>query len=262
MYKRLPYLALAMLSLAVAIPLRAGPLGAVVVSWDIDSTENTVTLHMLNNSGKDITFYNVSIKETYGQYVNEHQFSQEMLGTSLLMQDPTYIHASDLRELYHGGNGTWEAGQPRDQVLIVQPGLTGYEATIDTVTYADKTAETTNPDALQRELTARKTAAQTLQATNEAIRTALANPADQSPHETAAKEIEGLQEKWEAAGHVDNFHPGGFGRVISALKEAPAVAAYLQQTIPDYLNNMISRNSKIASLLLEHAAPKVIGGAK
>lgn len=105
MYKRLPYLALAM-SLAFATSLRAGPLGAVVVSWNIDSTNNTVTLHMLNNTNKDIAFYNVSIKETYGRTVSAHQFSQEMLGTSLLLEDPTYIHRDDLREYYHGGNGT------------------------------------------------------------------------------------------------------------------------------------------------------------
>lgn len=262
MFKRLPYLALAMLSLAVATPLRAGPLGAVVVSWNIDSAKNTVTLHMLNNSGKEITFYNVSIKETYGQNVNEHEFSQEMLGIAMLIEDPTYVHHEELREMYHGGNGTWQAGQPRDQVLNVQPGLTGFEATIDTVTYADNTAETTNPDALKRELAARKSAAQTLETTNKAIQHALANATDQSPHETAEKEIEDLQKEWEAGGHVGNFNPGTSGRVISALKEAPAVAAYLQQTIPDYLNNMISRNSKMASLLLEHAAPKVTGGAK
>lgn len=261
MHKRLPYLALPVLSLAFAIPLQAGPLGAVVVSWDIDSMENTVTLHMLNNSGKDITFYSVSIRETYGQNVNEHQFSQEMLRTSILLQDPTYIHRDDLRELYHGGNGTWQAGQPRDQVLVVQPGLTGYEATLDTVTYADNTAETTNLDALKRELDNRKTAAQTIEITNAAIRRALANSADQSPQKTAAKEIEDLQNKWEADGHVGSFDPGTSDRVISALKEAPAVAAYLHQTIPEYLNNMISRNSKMASLLLEHASPKV-GGAK
>ena len=64
MYKRLPYLAL-VLSLALATSLRAGPLGAVVLSWDIDSTKNTVTLHMGNKSGKDITAYNIkSVKLT------------------------------------------------------------------------------------------------------------------------------------------------------------------------------------------------------
>lgn len=259
MYKRLPYLALAVLSLAIAASLRAGPLEAVIVSLDIDSTKNTVTLHMLNNSGKDITFYNVSIRETYGENVNEHQFSQEMLGIAMLIEDPTYVHHEELRELYHGGNGTWQAGQPRDQVLIVQPGLTGFEATIDTVTYADNTAETTNLDALKRELDNRKTAAQTIEATNAAIRRALTNSADQSPHETAAKEIEDLQNKWEASGHVGSFNPGASGRIISALKETPAVAAYLHQTIPEYLNSMIARNSKMASLLLEHASPKLRG---
>lgn len=262
MHKRLGYLALAVLSLALATSLRAGPLGAVVLSWDIDFTKNTVTLHLLNNTSKDITFYNVSIKETYGQNVSEHQFSQEMLGTSLLLEDPTYVHRDDLREYYHGGNGTWQADHSRDQVFQVQPDLTGFAAVLDTVTYADNTAETTNPDALKRELDARKSAGQTLETTNKAIQHALANATDQSPNETAEKEIEDLQKEWEAGSHVGNFDPETSGRVISALKEAPAVAAYLQQTIPDYLHNMLSRNQKQAALLLEHAAPKMIGGTK
>lgn len=142
----------------------------------------------------------------------------------------------------------------------MQPDLTRYEATIDTVTYADNTAETTNPDALKRELDARKNAAETIQATNQAIHAALANPADQSPHETAKKEIENLQKKWQASGHV--FHRGVPGRVVSELDEAPNAATHLGQTLPDYLNNLIARNQKQAALLLEHAAPKIIGGAK
>lgn len=258
MQKRLPYF---LLSLAFATSLRAGPLGAVVASWDIDPTKNTVTLHMLNNTSKDITFYNVSIKETYGQNINEHQFSQELPNVSILIYDPNYIHAADLREYYHGGNGTWEAGKRRDQVIAIQPGLTHFEAVLDTVTYDDKTAETTNSDALERELANRKSAAQTLQATNEAIRHALANTADQSPHETAAKEIEGLQKKWEAAGRVGNFSPGASGGIISDLKEAPAAAAYLKQTLPDYLTNMLLRNEKLASLYLEHSTPKAGGSS-
>ena len=261
MYKRLPYLAL-VLSLALATSLRAGPLRAVVLSWDIDSTKNTVVLHMVNNCGKDVTFYNLSIKETYGQKINEHQFSQEMPDVSFLMEDPTYPPHEDLRNYYHGGNGTWQAGTTRDTRIAVGPGLTQFEAVLDTVTYADDTAETTNPDALQRESDARKSAAQTLQATNEAIRKALANTADKSPHETAAKEIEGLQKTWEAGGHRGNLTPGASGRVISDLREAPANAAYLKQSLPDYLNNMLVRNEKLASLSLAQSAPKIVGGAK
>lgn len=249
MYKRLPYLALAMLSLALATSLPAGPLGAVLVSWDIDSTKNTVTLHMVNNSGKDITFLNVSIKETYATGdVNEHQFSQEMPDVSFLFDDPTYPHES-LRQLYHGGNGTWQAGTLRDVKIAIQPGLMSFEATIDAVTYLDNTAEGSNRDALAREAEARKGAAETLQATNEVIRSALANTSDKFPNETAAKEIEGQKKDGTSVG------------IASDLWEAPAMAAHLKQPLRNYLEGMIARNEKLAAKSLAQSTAKV-GGAQ
>jgi hypothetical protein len=259
MLKRLPYLALA-ISLAFATSMRAGPLGAVLQSWDIDSTKNAVTLHLFNSSGKDVTAYNITIKEMYGQQVNEHGYSEDMVGVMLRIQDPSEIHRDELREMYHG-NGTWEAGTSHDQVLSVQPGLTGFEATLDVVVYADKTAEATNRDALERAMIARKAIAQTLQAASEAIKQALSNPTDQSPHETAVKEIEGLQKHWEDS-HEGNFNAGAFDRAILDLQNAPLAAAALHRTLPDYLSYLGSQNSGRASSLLEHAAPKVLEGAK
>lgn len=257
MLKRLPYLALA---LAFASSLRAGRLGAIVVSWDIDSTKNMVTLHLANNTAKDITFLNISIKETYANgSVNEHQFSQEMPDRTSEMNDPTFIHGRDLREYYHGGDGTWQAGTPREVKIAVQPGLTRFEAVLDALTYSDATAETTNPDALARELDATKAAVATLRATNDVIRRALANTADKSPHETAAKEIEGLQKKWEEGGHQGSFNPGASGRIISDLRDAPADAAHLKQSLRDYLAGMLARNEKLAAMYLEQSEPKVGG---
>lgn len=246
----------------LVIPLRAAPpLGAKVASWTIDQAKHVVTLYLVNLSGKDITFYNVSIKETYGQGVDEHQFSQELPNVSILMSDPEYPNAADLREYFHGGNGTWQAGQNREQVIHLQPNLTltNFDAVLDTVIYDDKTAETSNPDAFNRELAGRRSAAETLQAANDVIRRALANSLDSSPHETAAKEIEGLQKEWEAGGHHGNFSPGASGRIISDLREAPTAAAYLKQTLPDYLAKMVARNEKLAALYLENSQPKVEG---
>ena len=260
MLKRLPYLALA-LSLAFATSMRAGPLGAVLQSWDIDSTKNAVTLHLFNSSGKDVTAYNITIKEVYGQQVNEHAYSEDMVGVMLRIQDPTEIHRDELREMYHS-NGTWEAGTSHDQVLSVQPGLTGFEATLDVVVYADKTAEATNRDALERAMIARKAIAQTLQAASEAIQQALSNPTDQSPHETAVKEIESLEKNWEDSHGGGNFNAGAFDGAILDLRNAPRAAAALHRTLPDYLSYLASQNSGRASSLLEHAAPKVVEGAK
>lgn len=253
--QRLKVVSLAIAWLCLVTPSLSGAppgaLGAVVSSWDIDASKNTVTLHLVNNSGKDITFYNISIKETYGQHVNAHQFSEDLVGIMLAIADPNDLHQQDLRETFHGGNGTWQAGATRDKILVVQPNMTGYEAVIDTVIYADKTAETANPDALNRALQARKYYAQTLETANESIRHALANQTDKSPHETAAKELE------------RHSGSGAEGGVALELRGAPRAASYLKQTVPDFLNNLVSQNSRRAAQFLEHATVNAkAGGAQ
>ena len=197
MLKRLPVL---FLLLAVPWLVFAQHLGAVVVSHDYDSAKNTVTLHMVNNTTKDITGFNIFIKETYSNgQVNEHQSGEDMVGVMLTIADPSEPDQDreNLRQMYHGingsTNGAWQAGTSRDLVLYLQPGLvlTDYQATIDTILYADKTAETTNKDALNRALDMRKNVAVGLEAADQAIQKALANPADQNPMRL-------LQKKWKA----------------------------------------------------------------
>lgn len=66
MHKRLPYFCAGHAVSGLRYIVAPGPpLGAVIVSWDMDSAKNTVTLHMANKSGKDITAYNIkSVKLT------------------------------------------------------------------------------------------------------------------------------------------------------------------------------------------------------
>lgn len=37
----------------------------VTLTWDYDAQKKTLTLHLENNSGKDITAYNISMLEKY-----------------------------------------------------------------------------------------------------------------------------------------------------------------------------------------------------
>ena len=257
--KRLPYVILSLVVLCIlSVPARPQVKNAVVASHLYDPATNTVTIHMFNNTDKDITAYNISIKEKYGQQVNEHQYSGDTVGVMLTIQDPTEEAADreNLRHMYHSTNGTWQAGTSHDEVIHVQSGLTDFEAVLDTVIFADKTAETTNKDALDRILAQRKSWAHDLEIENQAIQHALANAADQTPHETARKEIEGLEKSREATYHME--HSGGESGAILEMKNAPQVAAYFRQTVPEYLNNLIQRNTKRASLIREHATPTVV----
>lgn len=170
---------------------------------------------------------------------------QLSVGVMLTIEDPNTPNEMNdsLREMHHSSNGTWQADTARDLVVFLQPNLTliSYQATIDTILYADKTAETTNQDALNRALAARKSEAQNLEAENVAIQHALANPGDASPEETAATEIEASEKSREAAYDIQtNGQPSGG---VLELQNARRAAAYFRQTIPDYLNGLVSRNA-------------------
>src|SRR5216683_75898 len=79
MLKRLPYL-IALLFLAVTV--RASPpMGAVVQTWHYDPQSSAVTVSIVNTSHKDITAYNISIKETYADgHANSHELLCEYAG--------------------------------------------------------------------------------------------------------------------------------------------------------------------------------------
>ncbi len=63
MYKRLPFF---ILFIAFVFTVRASPpIGAVVQTWHYDPQANIVTLKIVNTSHKDITAFNIAIKETY-----------------------------------------------------------------------------------------------------------------------------------------------------------------------------------------------------
>jgi len=257
MYKRLPFYLILSLAVCciVSVPALPQVKGAVVLSRDYDAAKNTVTLHILNTSGKDITAFSIKIKETYGANVNEHEYSTDTVGLMLNIQDLAGTpRGEQLRQQF--GNGTFQSGTNRDEVMPVQPGLTNYEAALDTVIYADKTAETTNWEALDRALNARKAFASTMRMTNEIIKKALANAQDTAPQETAAKEIEQLRRTWEAHHHQENLNAGALQAVLNDLKNSPP------QDTAVFLSDYVTKKDRRAAVLLEHAAPKVEGGGQ
>jgi len=129
---------------AFASSLRASPpIGAVVQTWHYDLLTNIVTLQIVNTSHKDITAYNIAIKETYADgRVEEHEMLEDLIGKIIVakeLQGDTSRGAESFRKLY--GDGAFHPGEVRDQKLGVQPGLKDYQAVIDLVAYMDATAD-------------------------------------------------------------------------------------------------------------------------
>lgn len=241
MLKRLPIL---ILFLAVPWIVSAQVKGAVVISHDYDAAKNTETLHMLNQSDKDITAFDIEVTETYenGQ-VNTHWPGREMLGMWLVLTDPSDPNHAWFAE-HPPEHATWRARTTLDFDVGVSPGLKTFEATLDTVIYADKTAETTNADALKRLLNDRKSYAAGLETGSKTIRDALADPNDGAPHKTARKKLPD-------------------GEVALDLDNALVVAEHLGKPLRDYLNDLAADKSHRAKLMREHANVTVeVEGAK
>src|SRR6266446_10483405 len=201
MMKQLPYLML-MLAMQV-VPLRASPpIGAVVQTWHYDAATNTVTATVVNLSHKDITAYNISIKETYADgHVNSHELLCEYAGRMVFVQEVKGTpDEADIRKQF--GDGLFHPGESRNEIIGVQPGLTDFQAVVDVVAYADQTADATNNDGLQRLLTHRKATVASTHLANEIIKAALADPNDADPAATAATKLQERITLWNAQPHT------------------------------------------------------------
>ena len=139
MLKRLPYL---FLFLVVPWVASAQVKGAVV-EQDSDSLKNVVALHIRNVSQKQITAYNIKIKETYATGANEHEYMTDTVGVMMNVRDMAGTEEGRIlqRQVQQQPNaGPLEPGATTDVPMYVAPGLTKFEATVDTVIYADRRA--------------------------------------------------------------------------------------------------------------------------
>jgi len=157
-----------------------------------------VTVKIVNNSHKDITAFNISIKETYANgHVDKHEVLEEFLGKIIAVKEAQgTANEANFRNLY--GDGTLHAGAVWDEKLPVQPELTGYQAVVDVVTYMDGTAESTNDDALGRIMEERQATVNSNKIAIEIIKTALADANDTTPAMTAARKIQDRATVWKA----------------------------------------------------------------
>jgi hypothetical protein len=239
--------------------LRASPpIGAVVQTWHYDPQSNIVTLKIVNTSHKDITAYNISIKETYADgHVNTHELLCEYAGRMVLVQEfkGTPDEAEIRKQL---GDGLSHPGESQNEIIGVQPGLQNFEAVVDVVAYTDQTAEATNNAALQRLLEGRKASVASTQMANEIIKAALADPNDANPAATAAKEIQGRIAVWNAQTHTTvDFEPGIAKGIVDELT---AISSQRLTNKRDALTRYLAKSEKRVATLSPHAELTKIGG--
>jgi hypothetical protein len=233
------------------------PIGAVVQTWHYDPQTNMVTLEIINTSHKDITGYNVSIKETYADgHVNSHEMLYDFVGLLAFLQKVQGTpDEANIRKQY--GDGLFHPGESRNELIRVQPGLKDFQAWVDAVAYADQTSEATNSDGLQRLVDHRKTEVSSAQMANEIIKTALADPNDPNPAATAATKIQDRITVWEAQQHTTlDLETGELGGVVEELQRIS-----LSKTDKrDALNQYLAKSEQRVATLSPHATLTKTGG--
>src|SRR5258706_2977711 len=99
-----------------ASSLRASPpIGAVVQTWHYDPLTNIVTLKIVNTSHKDITAFNIAIRETYANgRVDKHELLEELVGKILAFKElQGTSHEASFRKQY--GDGAFHPGEVHDE---------------------------------------------------------------------------------------------------------------------------------------------------
>jgi hypothetical protein len=235
---------------------QAPPIGAVIQTQHYDPSTNHVTLTIANVSHKDITAFNIAIKETYADgHVAEHELLEELVGKILAAKELQGDHsreAESFRKLY--GDGGFHPGEVHNEPIPVDSELTRFEAVIDVVTYADGTADSTNKDGLQRIVDERQATIASKKMATEIIKTALADPNDKEPSLTAAKKIQDQATVWRRSHTKMDLEPV----VLESLaNEARTVSSPNKR---DALKQIVDREEAKISLLSVHAAVVKNGG--
>lgn len=229
------------------------PIGAQVQAWNYDPKTNLVTLKIVNTSHKEITAFNISIKETYANgRVEEHELLEELVGKILAAKE---LQGTAQEEVFRKeyGDGAFHPGELRDEKLPVQPGLTDYQAVIDVVTYIDGTADAPiNDAALERIVDERRATVASKKMATEIIKTALADANDAEPSVTAARKIQ------DQATVRRNSHTKM--DVDPVILESVARELKTVGNKRDALKQLVDKEEATISILSVHAAVEKNGG--
>jgi hypothetical protein len=168
----------------------------LAVTWNYYPQPKSLVLHLVNNSGKNITSYNISVKNKYTDGTHDdpcclqHQYN--MLNRQIEIETAKDPAAQERRER-ELGDGVMFAGAERDVVLHETKDVSDVEAVADVVFYSDATFDEQNADAFRLMLAQRQRRLLIIKKVISAIDGALANKADDHPSAAALAELTKIQ---------------------------------------------------------------------
>jgi hypothetical protein len=173
-------------------------LSPVAITWDYYAQPKTLIVHALNNSGKDISGYTILIRYKNPDGTIDKggrtEYTTDMLSvliTTQMAKDPAVSERIRLESTVFNapGNGIFVAGETRDMTL---PGIDSgseIDITYGAVFYTDTTFDEQDADAFKRLLANRQGELLVIRKTNEAVKNALADPANEHPASAAIAEL-------------------------------------------------------------------------
>ena len=236
--------------------------GAAIQTWHLDSIDSTtnskmniVTVRIVNTGKKDITAFNLSVTATYPTGPSKYQYSRDLVNTTVVLEryKGTAFGQNFMRE---NGDGRIPVGGFRDEQIGVLDGLTDFNAVLDVVAYADKTAEATSDEAFQRLVDQRKAAAAAIQKADEILRDVASDPTVTTPHAVAADKVQKFMDAWRAKPHSGNpdISLAQLTVIVHELQRTPA------GTPKESLNTLIDEKEKERAIWVDQAQLVRIGG--
>jgi hypothetical protein len=237
--------------------VQSPPIGAIIQVIEYDPKINMVTVTIANVSHKDITGYNLSVKETLadGSTDNSELLADYVGRIALVEEARGTADEAAIRKQF--GDGLFHPGETRKEMVGVQPGAKDIQIVVDSVTYTDHTSESTNADGLQQIMSHRKQEIASTQLANEIIKAALADPNDADPAATAAKKIQERIILWKAQRHTTlDLETGTLRGVVDKLKGISSDSTNKRDALNQYLEKIEQR---IATLSPHAELPKAVG---
>jgi len=164
----------------------------VSVTWNYYPQPKSLALHLVNNSGRDITAYDITVKNKYSDGKQGDpcclQHTYNMLSRLVEIQTASDPAAAERRDR-ETGNGIFAAGTTRDIVLQEPKDISDVEAIVDVAFYTDTTFDEQNTDTFKVMLANRQRQLLAKKMVNMAIENALASQADEHPGTAALAEL-------------------------------------------------------------------------
>jgi len=142
----------------------------VAVTWTYDAQQEMLNLRLVNNSGKDITAYSMTISRRYSNRSTGNTDGSPSV--SEMLEETGFIYSQDREQ----PNGVFAAGTSRNQHIPEPKDITDVNAVVDMVVFADTTAYVQNERAFKNLMAMRKGQLMAMQKVDEVFKRVMTEP--------------------------------------------------------------------------------------